>query len=116
MVLVSRLAEISQDLIPIIIDSTQWQSLTVEDLSSLSKTITHSFRHFNAPIGWIEGHEEEFLIVTLKAGMFRIVFDGFDEYVLRNRGTVRPAEVLEALTKLADPTGARIVIITGSLI
>jgi hypothetical protein len=56
------------------------------------------------------GHEAEFLRVTLKADIFRIVFDGFDEYILRNAGAVQPIDVLEGLAELAKTTGARIVI------
>src|SRR6185437_1502506 len=41
---------------------------------------------------------------------FRIVFDGFDEYILRNAGAVQPLDVLETLADLAATTGARIVI------
>jgi hypothetical protein len=58
----------------------------------------------------VEGHEEEFLKITLGIDLFRIVFDGFDEFVLRNRGEVRPMEVLETLASLARETGSRIVI------
>jgi len=108
--LVSRLAEVSPGLAPIMIGSYQWRQLSVEDLSSLHKTILNSFRHFEAPISWLEGHEELFLRVALKADFFRIVFDGFDEYVLRNGGNVRASEVLEALFELATSTGARILI------
>lgn len=107
----SENAEVSHvHLVPIMIDSTQWHAMSVENLSSLWKTIAHSFRHFDAPISWLEGHEDEFLRATLKAEIFRVVFDGFDEYVLRNRGSVQPLEVLEALAELAETTGARILI------
>ncbi len=76
--------------LPLMVDSSQWHTLPLEDQLSLPKTITHSFRHFNATIGWLEGHEDEFLRTTLKADIFRIIFDGFDEYILRNRGVVTP--------------------------
>ena len=108
--LVSRLCQL--DLVPILIDSSQWHSMTVEDLGSLWKTIVNSFRHFDSPIGWLDGHEDAFLRTTLKAQLFRIVFDGFDEYVLRNGG--RPLEVLDALVDLAESTGARILITSRS--
>lgn len=108
--LVSEISGASKNLVPLMVDSTQWNTMPVEDLSSLAKTIAHSFRHFEATIGWLDGHEDPFLRATLKAEVFRIVFDGFDEYVLRNRGTVQPMEVLEALAELAITTGTRIVI------
>ena len=108
--LVSKLAEQSPGIAPVMIGSYQWRQLSLEDLSSLHKTILNSFRHFEAPIAWLEGHEEQFLRVALKADFFRIVFDGFDEYVLRNMGNVSATEVLEALFDLAMSTGARILI------
>jgi NACHT domain len=108
--LVSRLAAGKGGALPLMVDSSQWHTLSLDDQSSLSKTITHSFRYFDANIGWLEGHEEEFLQATLKADIFRIVFDGFDEYILQNRGSVQPLEVLDALANLANSTGARIVI------
>ncbi len=48
--------------------------------------------------------------VTLKAGVFAIILDGFDEYILWNKGKVKAAEVLLALGELAKETGAGIVI------
>ncbi len=108
--LVSTLARSGSTTLPLMVDSSQWHTLSVEHQKSLPKTIAHSFDHFDATIGWLHGHEEEFLQATLKADIFRIVFDGFDEYILHNRGAVRPIEVLESLEQLASETGARIVI------
>ena len=108
--LVSLLASGNYGVVPLIVDSSQWQGLSISDQKSLTKTIAHSFRHFGAAIGWVDGHEDLFLQATLKADIFRIVFDGFDEYILHNRGTIQPMEVLEALADLASLTGTRIVI------
>src|ERR1035437_4526913 len=108
--LVSHISDVDKRLVPLMVDSSQWHTMSVEDQRSLAKTIAHSFRHFGATIGWLEGDEEEFLRATLKADGFRIVFDGFDEYILRNRGAVQPVEVLDALANLANATGTRIVI------
>ena len=67
----------SNNINTIYIDSPQWIDLTPEDLSSLSKTITHSFKYFQTPIDWIDGSEDIFLNVTLKAGILKIIiFDG----------------------------------------
>jgi len=96
--------------VPIYIHSAQWNAMSLEDVGSLWKTIIHSFRHFDAPIGWLEGQEDKFLRATLKAELFRIVFDGFDEYILWNRGQIQAIDVLEALSQLVATTGARIVI------
>lgn len=108
--LAATLAESRRGIVPIFIDSSQWQGLGLEDLSSLAKTITHSFRHFDAPISWLEGHEDQFLRVALKADLFRVVFDGFDEYLLRNRRSAQPTEVLETLSELTSSTGARLLL------
>jgi hypothetical protein len=98
------------DFIPIYINSAQWYSMHSDELSSLSKTITHSFRYFETPIGWIEGCEDEFLKVSLKAGLFRIIFDGFDEYILWNKGEILSSETLKNLSELASVTGSKILI------
>src|SRR5438105_4063511 len=112
--LVSRISETDTELVPLMVDSSQWHTMSVEDQTSLPKTIAHSFRHFGAAIGWLEGHENDFLQATLRADVFRIVFDGFDEYILRNQGAVQPLEVLDALAELARVTGTRIVITSRS--
>jgi hypothetical protein len=108
--LVAKIPEVDRGLFPLMVDSSQWHTMSLEDQRSLEKTIAHSFRHFGATIGWLDGNENEFLRSTLSANIFRLVFDGFDEYVLRNRGAVQPMEVLEALANLAADTGTRIVI------
>jgi len=100
----------SKNLLPIYIHSQQWASLSSEDLSSLWKTITHSFKCFGSSIDWIEGCEELFLNVTMKAGIFRLVFDGFDEYILWNRGKVDTNHAIQNLAKLSEDTGAPILV------
>ena len=108
---VHRLATIrGETLVPVLVDATQWQSMPEEDLSDLWKTIAHSFRFYEVPIGWVEGHEEAFIQAACRTDLFRIVFDGFDEFILRNRGRVDPMEVLDSLSELANQTGARVVI------
>ena len=96
--------------IPIFVRSDQWEDIRQEDLSSLWKTMTHVFQHEGAHIPWISGCEELFLRTTLKAGLFRVIFDGFDEYVLRNHGEISATDVLDQLDDLVKETGARIVI------
>ena len=100
----------TRNTLPIYIDSQQWTSLSPDDLSSIWKTISHSFRYFDSSIDWIDGCEEIFLNVTMKAGIFRLVFDGFDEYILWNRGKVDVNEALKGLTKLVEETGAPILV------
>lgn len=96
--------------LPIYIDSRQWHTLPAADLTSLWKTITHSFRHFDAAIDWIDGCEEEFVEVTLKAGLFCILFDGLDEYVLWNHGKVQAQQVVANLDTLARDCHAPILV------
>lgn len=111
--LVAALAQ-SHRVFPIHISSDQWRSIAPDDFGDLAKTIVHSFRHFGTPIGWLDGCEDKFLGVTVKARLFRIVFDGFDEYVLRNRDQVSALQTLEALARFVDATGARIVVTSRS--
>ncbi|MBN3846984.1 NACHT domain-containing protein [Paraburkholderia sp. Ac-20342] len=96
--------------IPIYVHSEQWSRMQQDELSSLWKTIVHSFRYFESPIGWIDGAEEQFLRVALRTGLFRIIFDGFDEFVLWNKGTVDAIETMRSLQALSDDTGTRILI------
>ena len=100
----------NRDLVPIYINSSQWDSLSLADLESLDKTLTHCFRHFGSSISWLDGHEDEFVRVTLKAGVFAIILDGFDEYILWNKGQVKALDVLLTLGNLTKVTGAGILI------
>jgi hypothetical protein len=94
--------------IPIFIHAPQWASMSPGDLGSIWKTITHSFKYFETPIDWIEGCEEEFISVSLKSGLFSIIFDGLDEYVLWNRGKIGAVEARDNLLRLAASSGSRI--------
>lgn len=95
---------------PIYVSSAQWTTMQLGDLASIAKTITNSFGYFRAQIGWLNGFEDEFLRTTLKAGHFCIVFDGFDEYILRNNGSVPAIEVLRRLKQLAEETDSRLLV------
>jgi hypothetical protein len=94
----------------LLISSDQWQAMSIEDLKSLYKTVANSLRSFGASISWVEGHEEDFLKVALKADIFTVIFDGFDEYVIRNSGRVAAIQALQILQELAQSTRTRIVI------
>jgi hypothetical protein len=98
------------DLLPILVNSQQWSTMSPDDLSSVWKAIVHSFRYFKAPIGWLEGCELDFLRTTLKADLFRLVFDGFDEYSLRNRHALNPLDLLRALVDLVGETNASVLL------
>jgi hypothetical protein len=96
--------------IPIYVHSEQWSKMQSDDLSSIWKTIVASFRYFDAPIGWAEGVERDFVSVSLRLGIFRIIFDGFDEFILWNRGTIDPRDSLKELLILAEETGTTLCI------
>ncbi|MEM9293746.1 MAG: NACHT domain-containing protein [Acidobacteriota bacterium] len=104
------LAKGQKSFFPIHVSSRQWRTLPIESQKSLWKVIAHSFRFYDASIHWLEGQEEVLLRAVLKTGMFCIIFDGFDEFILRNRGLVNPIEVLGYLTELVNETGVRILL------
>lgn len=108
--IVAQLARQPYGVIPIYVCSDQWETMRLDDLSSIWKTLTHSFHFAEAPLAWVSGHEETFLKTTLQSGLFRIVFDGFDEYILRNSGKVSSADAISALAELVSETGARILL------
>ena len=108
--IVSALAEREEGLFPIYVNADQWLTMAPAEIGSLWKTITHSFRHLESPIGWVAGCEEEFIQTTLKAGIFCIIFDGFDEYILYNQGKIGAIEALEALSALVHQTEAPILV------
>lgn len=108
--LVAKLAKSNYGVLPVFVSSSQWQRLRAEELSSLGTTIVSSFRELGTTIPWVDGQEDLFLKVALKAGLFRIVFDGFDEYVLRMPGEIAVADTLAAIATLASDTGTRVVV------
>src|SRR5690606_34617766 len=75
----------SRKAIPIYVQSDQWNQLAPQDLSSIWRTIVNSFRYFDAPIPWLFADEEQFIFTFMKSGLSTLVFDGFDEYVLKNK-------------------------------
>jgi hypothetical protein len=101
---------LDRNFIPIFIHSPQWVDMREDDLTSIYKTVTHSFRFFNSQIDWINNFESEFINVTLKLGLFRIVFDGFDEYILWNKGKITAEQVIKNLYNLAIQSNSRILI------
>lgn len=98
--------------IPLYVHSEQWSRMQTDEISSIWKTLVHSFKHFESPIGWADGAEEDFVKVALKAGLFIVIFDGFDEYVLSNAGKVDAIETIVALQDLTEESGAQILLTT----
>src|SRR5690606_36538172 len=101
---------LSRKAIPIYVQSDQWNQLAPQDLSSIWRTIVNSFRYFDAPIPWLFADEEQFIFTFMKSGLSTLVFDGFDEYVLKNKGRVTAREVFGSLKQLADEAGVAILI------
>jgi len=110
--LCSYLAQITalKGRIPLLVSSNQWQTMAPGDLQSIFKTILNALQHFNAPIPWTEGAEETFVKVAQKSGSFTLIFDGFDEYVLRRSGNVSAPEVLQSFRDLAVSTSSQILL------
>ncbi len=106
---------LKKDKIPIYISALQWEKMPEEELSSIWKTLTNSFRYYESNIDWIEGCEQSFIDVTLKAGLFKIIFDGFDEYILWNRGKVNALEIIKILENLAEETKAQILLTSRTI-
>ena len=107
--LVDSIVRYQPNRLPIYIRSDQWPTMFLAD-AGLWKTISHSFRHFGTPIGWIEDCEDQFIRTSLKTGLVTIIFDGLDEYLLRNRDRASASDVLSALIDLVSDTGARILV------
>ncbi|SKA84211.1 NACHT domain-containing protein [Prosthecobacter debontii] len=108
--LASTILERGSDVIPILIDSSQWKNMPVADQRSLSKTILNCLHHYGCPVPWLTSHEDEFIAIALKLDLFKIIFDGFDEYLLSNRDVAQEEDVIDAIRNLAEETGARIII------
>jgi NACHT domain len=100
----------TKDIIPILVISDHWKEMSPADVSSIWKTIVRCFEFYGARIPWLAGSEEQFLRATLKADLCRIVFDGFDEYVLHNKPQLNAKDVLGSLVSLAANTGAKILV------
>lgn len=96
--------------IPIFVHAAQWQQIPHGDLASLWKTILFSFRAYNTPINWAEGHEERVVRLLLKLDIFRLVFDGLDEYALQSQEVTNSTAILGALIQLADSAGAPVLV------
>jgi len=99
-----------RDLIPILVVSDHWKTMSPDDVSSIWKTIVRCFDFHGARIPWLAGSEEQFLRATLKADLCRIIVDGFDEYVLRNKPRVNAKDILRALVDMAADTGVKILV------
>lgn len=108
--LASTIAEQKTGAIPIFIDSSQWKSMPVGDQRSLSKTILNCLHHYGCPVPWLTSHEDEFVAIALRLDLFKIIFDGFDEYLLSNRDVAQEEDVIDAIRNLAEETGSRILV------
>jgi hypothetical protein len=100
----------SMGLIPLLVASDQWGNIPTTDLQSLWKVIVNAFQHYGAPIFWADGAEESFVRVAQKTGLFMIIFDAFDEYVLRASGSIAAPDVLNAFRELALSTSSHILL------
>lgn len=97
-------------LVPLLVASDQWSNISTTDLQSLWKVIVNAFQHYGAPIFWADGAEESYIRVAQKTGLFMIIFDAFDEYVLRASGSIAAPDVLNAFRELALSTSSHILL------
>ncbi len=96
--------------IPIYVDSRLWKGSTPEHLTDPWKTITSSMSHFGAPVPWAIDAERDFVSIMLRAGIFSLIFDGFDEYIYWNRGRLDPIETLRLLGALGDDSSSGVLV------
>lgn len=105
-----RLAGKDERVFPIFVSAKQWSGITTLGTATLEEIICNSFRAFGCPVRWAEGNERNFLRVALRLGVFRLVFDGFDEFALQSGSGTSVREALNALVTLTDDTGARVLV------
>lgn len=96
--------------IPLLVTSDQWGSMAATDLQSPWKVIVNALQHFEAPIPWADGAEEIFVRVAQKTGAFLLIFDAFDEYILRASGSVNATDVLQSFRELALSSSSQILL------
>lgn len=96
--------------IPLLIHSEQWKRVMMSEVSSPDKAALHAFRWHGASIPWADGVETDFLSVAQKCGLFTLIFDGFDEYVLHSGAERSASETLMQLRDLAAVSGSQILI------
>lgn len=105
-----RLADSDPKVLPIFVSARQWTGMANGAEATLEATICNSFRAFGCPVRWVEGREHAFLRVALKLGIFRLIFDGFDEFALQTRRGTSVRDALNSLVGLASDTGARVLV------
>lgn len=101
-------AEATRTHVYILICSSQWTSIHTDNISSIWKVIIHFFNLIGVPLGNLAGVEKDFIEITLKYNIFKIIFDGFDEFILWNKGRINPIYAIEMLSELAHATGSEI--------
>lgn len=95
--------------VPLFVSSEQWKSLGADALADFPKLILNCFKYYDAHVHWLDGVEERFLRVILKAN-FVVIFDGFDELILQSKGEQTPSEVIERIQELCIDTNLKIII------
>jgi len=105
-----KLADTDPRVVPIFVSARQWTGLVKAGGATLEAVICNSFRAFGCPVRWVEGRERTFLRVALKLGIFRLIFDGFDEFALQASRDTSVREALNSLVTLAQETSARVLV------
>jgi hypothetical protein len=106
--LTQRLASAGR--IPLFVSSEQWVQLKAAEMSSLGRTVVHAFKWHDAPIHWADGAEYDFLRVAQKCGLFTLIFDGFDEYVLKTGSDTSAMDTMRKFRDLARASASQILL------
>ena len=96
--------------IPLLVSSFQWEHVDATVLTSPWTTILNTFRHYRAPISWAEGAEQTFVQVAQGSGLFQLIFDGLDEFVLRSPADISVRDTLAQFFELAVATESPILV------
>lgn len=111
---IESLTKASNQRIPIFISSGHWKQMTPSTLESLSAVIAYSFSSAGVGLDIPTEKADKYIDVFLRSGIFCVIFDSFDEYVLGNLSNVSAAAAFHSIRRLCISTEAPIFITTRS--
>lgn len=98
--------------LPIFVSSGQWKQMTPAILEDLSAVIAYSFSSAGVGLDIPSEKADRYVDVFLRSGIFSVIFDSFDEYVLGNLSNVSTFSAFHAVRRLCASTEAPIFITT----
>lgn len=101
---------LAAEIVPIYVTSEQWANMSPIDQENLSAVIAYSFRSMGVALDIPPDKADRFIEIFLKAELFAVIFDGFDEYVFRNHARTSGQEALNDIFALCKSTDAPILI------